>query len=106
MDLGVDGRRVAIEIIATLVHIKNTMAELVLKPAGVPPDVYRPLLYKRDESTGRPLSKRKIAPLILEAIDARPECSGVIRALIEIAATWSSFHLADNEFEARATVQK
>src|SRR5690349_9496440 len=106
MDLGVEGRRLAIEIIATLVHIKNTMAELLLKPAGVPSDVYRALLYKRDEHTGRALSKRQLAPLILEAIDARPECSGVVRALIEIAANWSSFHLADNEYEARATVQK
>lgn len=106
MDLGVEGRRVAIEIISTLVHIKNTMAELLLKPAGVPGEVYRPLLYKRDETTGRPLSKRKIAPLILEAVDARPECSGVVRALIELAANWSSFHLAENEYEARATVQK
>lgn len=106
MDLGVEGRRLAIEAIATLVHIKNTMAELLLKPAGVPPEVYRPLLYRRDESTGRPLSKRHIAPLVLDAVDGRADCSGVVRALIEIAANWSSFHLADDEFAARATVQK
>ena len=106
MDLGVEGRRLAIEAIATLVHIKNTMAELLLKPAGVPAEVYRPLLYRRDESTGRPLSKRHIAPLILDAIDSRPDCSGVVRAIIEIAANWSSFHLADDEFSARTTFQK
>ena len=106
MDLGVEGRRIAIEAIATLVHIKNTMAELLLKPAGVPAEIYRPLLNRRDEATGRPLSKRKIAPLILDAIDGRPDCSGVVRALVVIAAKWTNFHLADDEFAARATVQK
>ena len=70
MDLGIEGRRVAIEIIATLVHIKNTMAELILKPAGIPADVYRELLYKRDETTGRSLSKRQIAPLIIDVLRA------------------------------------
>ncbi len=59
MDLGIEGQRVAIEVIATLVHIKSTMAELVLKPAGIPVDCYRSLLHRRDDSTGRPLSKRR-----------------------------------------------
>lgn len=106
MEVGIEERRLAIEVIATLVHIKNTMVELILRPAGVPPDIYRPLLYRRDESTGRPLSKRQIAPLILDAIEGRPDYRNVIRRIIEIAAHWSSFHLADNEFLARATVQK
>ena len=39
-------------------------------------------------------------------IDGRSDCHGVIRALVEITAGWSSFHLADDEFAARATVQK
>jgi len=106
MEIGVEERRLAIEIIATLVHIKSTMAELILKPAGVAPDVYRPLLYKRDESTGWTMSKRQIAPLILDAIENRPNGKGAIRRIIEIAAQWSSFHLANDEFQARATVQK
>jgi len=96
----------AIEIIATLVHIKSTMVELVLRPAGIPPDIYKPLLYKKDESTGRILSKRQIAPLILDTLDQQRGASLVIRSLVEIAASWSSFHLADDEFQARATVQK
>jgi hypothetical protein len=62
VDLGVEERRIAIEAIATLVHIKSTLAELLLKPAGVPSDVINPLLYLRDDATGRPMSKRKIAP--------------------------------------------
>jgi hypothetical protein len=105
-ELTVEARRLAIEIIATLVHIKNTMAELLLKPAGIPSEIYRPLLYRRDETTGKTLSKRQIAPLVLDALEARPDCSTSVRRLIEIAANWSSFHLADDEFQARATVQK
>jgi len=51
-------------------------------------------------------SKRQMAPLILDAIENRGDCNGVFRRMIEIAAHWSSFHLANNEFQARATVQK
>jgi hypothetical protein len=106
MDLGTDERRLAIEVIATLAHIKRVMVDLILKPAGIPSDVYQPLLYRRDEVTGRVLSKRQLAPLILDATEKRPECQGAIRRIVEIAANWSSFHLADDEFIARATVQK
>jgi len=53
MDLGVEGKRVAIETIATLVNIKNVMGDLLLRPAGIPPELYHPLLYQRDASTGR-----------------------------------------------------
>ena len=106
MENNVEAHRLAIEIISTLVHIKDTMAELILKPAGTPPEVYTLLLSKRDEATGKPLSKRKIAPLILNKIENHPDYGNCIRRMIEIAAHWSSFHLADDEFRARATVQK
>jgi hypothetical protein len=106
LDLGVEERRVAIEVIATLVHLKNATADLILRPAGIPSEVYLPLLYGKNENSGRQLTKRQSAPLILEAVSKRPDCSGVVRRIIEIAAHWSSFHLADDEFAARATVQK
>jgi hypothetical protein len=106
MDPDVEGRRLAIEIIASLVHIKSTMGDLLLRPAGVPPEVYGPLLHRRDEATGRSLSKRQIAPLLLDALEQRNDTRPVVRGLIELAAHWSSFHLADDEFAARATVQK
>ena len=106
MSSGVEERRLAVEIIATLVYIKDTMAELLLKPAGVPAEVYRPLLNKRDEETGKALSKRKIAPLILDELERRGNCKEIVRALAKIAAEWSQFHLANDEFVARATVQK
>ena len=106
MEISVEAQRLAIEIIATMVNIKNTMSELILKPAGVPLEIYQPLLYRRDETTGKILSKRQIAPLILDAIENRDDCNGVVRRMIEIAAHWNSFHLAHDEFQARATVQK
>ena len=106
MEISVEARRLAIEIIASLVNMKSTMSERILKPAGVPLGVYQPLLYRRDETTGKRLSKRQIAPLILDAIENRGDCNGVICRMIEIAAHWSSFHLAKDEFQARATVQK
>jgi hypothetical protein len=39
-------------------------------------------------------------------VEQKHRAESVLRALIEIAANWSSFHLAENEFTARATVQK
>lgn len=105
-DLGVEGRRAAIEIIATLVHIKATMVKLILRPAGVPQDITQNLLYRRDPTTGRVLSKRQMAPLILDAIDKRSDCNLILRRIIEIGANWGNFHLANDEYAARATVQK
>jgi len=104
-NLGTDEKRVAIEAIATLCYVKRPMVELLLKPAGVPEDVYQPLLYKRDD-IGRALSKRELAPLILGACENRPGAEQVVRRIVEIAASWSSFHLAKDEYAARATVQK
>src|SRR6266705_361388 len=105
MDVIIEEQKVAIEAIATLVNVKSVMAELLLKPAGVPLEIYRPLLYKLDEATGRPLSKRQMAPLILQAVKQQPACSGVPRKIVEIAASWSSYHLAKDELVARGTVQ-
>jgi hypothetical protein len=105
-DLGIEGRRVAIEAIATLIKIKATMGELLLKPAGVPRQVYSPLLGRRDETSGRPLSKRQIAPLVLNAIEKGDEFQQILHRIVDLTAHWTSFHLADDEFAARATVQK
>jgi len=101
MKSGVEERRVAIEAIATLVNIRRAMAELILRPAGIPPEIYVPLLRQRDESAGRPLAKREMAPLILDAVERRPDGEDIIRNIIEIAADWDSYHLAHDEFAAR-----
>lgn len=106
MDLGVEERKLAVEIIATLAHIKRALAAFILQPAGIPSDVYQPMFSRRDETTGKVLSKRQLAPFIIDAIEKRSDCHGSLRRIIEIAANWSSFHLADDEYAARATVQK
>jgi hypothetical protein len=99
-------QRLAVEIISTLVYVKRPMIDLLLRPAGVPQEIYQQYLYKRDDVTGRMMSKRQIAPLILDELARRGDIDAVLRTLMEIAAGWTSFHLANNEFEARATVQK
>ena len=106
MGTSIDQRSLAMETISTLVHIKDTMAQLILEPAGVPREVYVPLLRRVNPATGRRLSKREMAPLILDGLEARQQCQEVIRRIIEIAAHWDSFHLAHDEYAARATVQK
>jgi hypothetical protein len=103
--LGTDEKRVAIEAIATLCYVKRSMVELLLKPAGVPEEIYGPLLYRRDEG-GRLLSKRAIAPLILDGCENRATTRNAVRRIIEITASWRSFHLAKDEYVARATVHK
>lgn len=102
----IEAQKLANEIIATLVNIKNTMSELILKPSGIPIEIYKPLLYSRDETTGKVLSKRQIAPLVLDAIENREDYNEIIRKMIEIAANWSKYHLAHDEYKARGTVQK
>jgi hypothetical protein len=62
LSAGVEEKRLVVEIIATLVNIKHTMAELILKPAVVPSEVYRPVFQQPDEQTGQLLSKRKWLP--------------------------------------------
>lgn len=106
MELGVEGRKVAIEAIATLVNVKHTMAELLLKPAGIPSQLYGPLVNGCDATSGKPLTKRQIGPLLLDAVEKQSEGDHAVRKIIEIAAQWDRFHLAHDEYAARATVQK
>lgn len=103
---GVDEHGLAIEAIATLVHLKMTMARLILDPAGVPESIYMPILKSKNTLTGHTLSKRHCAPLILEALGT--EKNRAVRKILEIVSTWPDdrYHLADDEFQARATVLK
>ena len=106
MEPDIDEKKVVIEAISTLVYVKNTMVDLILRPAGIPPEVYKPLLNQRDEGTGRVLSKRQMAPLLIADLEVLPNFAGTVKKVIEIAASWSDFHLAHDEYAARATVQK
>lgn len=106
MDIGTEEKKLAIEIISVLVHIKQTMIDLLFIPAGISPAIYKPILNKRDEISNRPLSKRKMAPIILEEVSKLQNGDEIIYRIIKICSLWSSFHLAENEYEARAVVEK
>jgi len=106
VDLGVDERRLVIEILATLAHLKQNMIALILQPADVPREVYQPLLNRRDERTGWAISKRQFAAILIEELDKRPDGRMCLRRMIKIAAEWHGYHVAEREYEARATVQK
>ena len=106
MNVGVDERRLVVEAIATLAHRKSDLVTFILKPAGVPKGIYEPLLKQRDDLSGRLMTKRQTAPLILDALEGRGDYADVVERLIQVAADWGKFELSDNEYEARAVKAK
>lgn len=101
-----DARRLALEIIATLVNIKKMAAERVLTPAGVPADLVLRFLNERDPTTGAKRSKREAGAVVLDALAALGLEGRVVRNIVERAAGWTDFHLAQDEFRARSVSQK
>jgi hypothetical protein len=59
MNIGIEEKKVAVEAISVLVHIKQTMADLLLDPAGVPHQIYTPLFHRKDEVTKSPTFETK-----------------------------------------------
>lgn len=100
-----DTKKLVIEIIATLVHIKSTMYELILKPAGIKKDYFQSLTKQKNDF-GKLLTKREIASKIIAAIENHANYEKIMRSIIKTASEWNQFHLSDDEYEARATVQK
>ena len=106
MEVGADEKRLVIEAIATLANLKVDMENFVLKPAGVPKEIYGPLLLQRNDLTGRRMSKRETAPLILDALEKRVDYAHIIENIVKIAAGWDKFELSAREYEARAAKAK
>ena len=106
MTVGVEERGLVIEAIATLAHRKMDMVNFVLKPAGVPMELYRPLSNQRDELTGRRISKRQTAPLILDALQERDDYGEIVSNIIAIAAGWDKLELSNDEYQALAVKAK
>lgn len=106
MTLDSDGKRLAIEVIATLVNVKKTAADQLLRRAGVTEQLIKRFLTDRDPATGSKRSKRDAAAVLLEELAVIGHDEEIIRNLIAIASDWTSFHLAQNEYQARAVVQK
>jgi hypothetical protein len=85
---------------------KRDLIEKILKPAGVPREVYDRHLNRIDEFSGKKVTKCAAAPDILAEMEARREGSRFVRAVIQIGAGWTDFHLHEREMDARATVEK
>lgn len=101
-----DARRLALEAIATLVHVKKTAADQVLRRADVPEELIRRFLTERDPATGERRSKRDAGAMVLDELLRHGEIDAVVQKIVDIAAGWTSFHLAQNEYQARAVTQK
>lgn len=106
MRVGVDERRLVVEAIATLAYRKSDMVNFILNPAGVPKKIYGPLANKVNDLTGKRMTKRQAAPLILDALEARDDYSEIVESIVKIAASWNKFELSDKEYEARAVQAK
>lgn len=102
----VEARRLAIQIVATLVNLKKGAAKRLLTPAGVDDEAVRRFLAARDPLTNGKASKREAVTALLNDLKQAGRDGDFVRRLIALAADWDDFHLAANEFEARAVVQK
>jgi hypothetical protein len=105
MPIAAKEHQLIIDIATNLAYSKRDFADYILSPAGVPKDIYKPLMNKADQF-GKQLSKRQMAPLLLEALDHRPSCAGIPQRIIVIAASWDRWHLAKDADAARATVAR
>jgi hypothetical protein len=63
-------------------------------------------LTERDATTGDALTKRQGGALILDELTQRGSDREAVRQLVELASKWDAFHLAQDEYKARAVVQK
>jgi hypothetical protein len=81
-------------------------AEQLLRRAKVPEDLIRRFLGEKDPVTGEKRSKREAGALVLDELARRGGENDVVRRLVAIAAGWDAFHLAQDEYKARAVVQK
>ncbi|QTH46465.1 hypothetical protein J4772_06285 [Cohnella sp. LGH] len=100
-----DTKKLVIEIIATLVNIKGTMYELILKPAGINKNYFQSLTKQKNDA-GKWLTKREIASKIISEIETHPSYEKIMHSIIKTASEFNQFHIAKDEYEARATVQK
>lgn len=65
---GVDARKLALEVMATLVNVKRIAADRILRLAGIPDVLIKRFLKGKDATTGETLTKRQAGPLILEEL--------------------------------------
>ena len=66
--LDTDARRLALEVIATLVNVKTIAADQLLRRAGVTDDLARRFVGERDPVTNQKRSKREAGMIVLDAL--------------------------------------
>jgi hypothetical protein len=98
-DIPSQERRLAIDAIATLAYRKNDLYQYPLAPAGVPLELVRDIARRRD-ALGQRLTKRAIAPRLLDRMHVQPGDTLVERGIIQLAARWSRLDIARNETAA------
>ena len=101
-----EARRFVVEAIATLVDVKGIAADRLLRPAGVPEDLVRRFLNDRNSVTGKKITKREFAVVLLDELDNRGLALRFIDNILEITAQWTDYHLAADEIVARGLCQK
>lgn len=101
-----EARRFTVEVIAALVDVKGIAADRLLRPAGVPEDLVRRFLNDRNSATGKKVTKREFAVVLLDELDQRGLSGLFTDKLIEMTAQWTDYHLADDEIVARGLSQK
>ena len=69
-------------------------------------EIYQPLSNQRDDLTGRRITKRQTAPLILAALEKKDDYADIVGDIIAIAANWEKFELSNDEYQARAVKAK
>lgn len=94
------------EAIAKLVNVRGEMIQRLLIPAGVSAPVCREILRKRDVTTGEPLTKRRMASLFIDHMNAQPNADEIYYELLRRISSRQDSYLAANEYEARAVVAK
>jgi hypothetical protein len=78
--LDADARRLAIEAIATLAHVKRIAADQLLRPSGVPEELIRNFVKGRDATTGAPPTKRQGGAIILDQIARDGSDRAIVRS--------------------------
>lgn len=106
MGIDSDARRLAIEVISTLVNLKKAAADQLLRKAGAPEPLIKRFLIERDPATGSKRSKRDAAAILLEELSKTDEEDRFVRNIVVVASEFTAFHLSQNEYVARGVVQK
>ncbi|MEW9701939.1 hypothetical protein [Paenibacillus sp. SI8] len=64
----IEEKKLVVEIISTFAHLKEQLVDMILEPDGIKKEIYSHL-FRQKNQFGKFLSKREIAPKIIETIE-------------------------------------